>query len=131
MVPFPSVAPVIIAPVDHCWFSSSLEALTTYELWLFADGTTLGVTTIELGVLECDGVLAWSDKCAVSTTVAVWSRASVAASKLSAAFTRFSAPGCVISVGFMNFHTAITSPTPRQLGQGGTDPSVGAGVAVQ
>ena len=130
MVPLPIIAPVIIAPVDHCWFSRALEALTTYEVWLFVDGIALGVATIELGVLECDGVLAWSAKCAPSTTVAVWSRASVAASKLSAAFTRFSAPGCVISVGFMNFHTAITSPTPRQLGQGGTSP-VGAGVAVQ
>jgi hypothetical protein len=51
MVPLPSIAPVIIAPVAHCWFSRALEALTTYvaeEAWLFADGITRGVATTEL-----------------------------------------------------------------------------------
>ena len=46
MIPSPSIAPVIIVPVDHCWFSSALEALITHvveESWLSADTVSRGL----------------------------------------------------------------------------------------
>jgi hypothetical protein len=68
------MAPVIIAPVDHCWFSNSLDALTTNDdsladWWLFVDATIRGVADIELmGVPFPDDVREWwSGRCAAST----------------------------------------------------------------